>query len=175
MTNAFSSATLPSLVPSRTFHDLRGMFRKPLSFPSAETSVEVREVFWSKSKKGTVRGMHMQETGFAGWKLVSVIQGSIADYCVNLESAKDTFGEVYFNNLTQEGDSLLVPSGFAHGFQAREENTIVMYVTEFAYNPDHDTGFNPLSHPRVFWPEEIAHISERDSMLPDFASWISRE
>lgn len=115
--------------------------------------------------------MHLQSSKFGGTKVVYVIQGSIADFCVNLSSESCEKGSVFFNELSDNGKALMVPEGFAHGFQALEENTIVGYITDHRYAPDHEIGFDPLSHPEIHWPLAVNKISERDLMLPNFDSF----
>lgn len=161
------SYLVPTLVPFPVIHDSRGSFQKVFPFQGESPISSIREIFWSRSSKGVVRGMHFQPRNFGGIKVVFVIQGAIADYCVNLEGRGCEPGSIFFNEM-REGESLVVPKGFAHGFQALEQNTLVGYVTDHLYAPTRESGFNPLSHPVISWPLRVSEISERDSLLPRF-------
>src|SRR6188768_2567054 len=73
----------------------------------------------SFSKKGVVRGLHMQMHPFEQTKLVSVTQGKVLDVVVDLRAGSRTFGDIHYCELSSEKHNmLLVPEGFAHGFAA---------------------------------------------------------
>ena len=58
---------------------------------------------------------------------------------------------------------MVVPEGFAHGFQTLEENCEFIYLhTEF-YSPEHERGVR-YDDPKIGikWPLEITDVSERD-------------
>ena len=77
----------------------------------------------SFSKKGVIRGLHMQLEPFAQAKLVSVIHGKVLDVVVDLRKGSETFGKVYYCMLDSAlNNMLMVPAGFAHGFAALEDS-----------------------------------------------------
>ena len=153
--------------------DGRGVFGKPLS-PNSESfqlPFEVQEIYWSKSKRGTIRGMHFQVEPFEGWKAVWVTNGSICDVVLNLNDSQNVPLEV-FQLYSDIGTCLIIPPGFAHGFQALEENTIVNYAVSSIYSPDHDKGIRFDSF-GFDWPLEPINLSSRDlgfSTLRDYLS-----
>lgn len=165
-----SPVLVPHLVPFRVFEDRRGSFQKIFPVDEKSDFIDIKEIFWSRSSMGVVRGMHFQTSPFGGTKVVYVIQGRVADFCVNMSSESCEKGAVFFNELSENGEALVVPDGFAHGFQALQENTIVGYITDHIYAPDHEGGFNPLSHHEIQWPIVVNQISERDRKLPNFQS-----
>lgn len=158
----------PSLTGSISLEDSRGSFDKVLSPDLGFGDMNVVEIFWSVNSLGVVRGLHYQPKPHGGIKIVFVVQGAIADYCVNADPKHSEYGKVFYNEVRRGEASVIVPDGFAHGFQALEDNTIVGYATDHAYFPEHETGFNPLSHDGVVWPLEVSHISQRDTLLPRF-------
>ena len=84
--------------------------------------------------------MHFQ-TDNPQAKLVSVISGSVYDVIVDLRKNSDTFGRWYGTALSAEnGLSFYVPTGFAHGFIALRDDSIVEYMCDGTYSSSTDTG-----------------------------------
>jgi dTDP-4-dehydrorhamnose 3,5-epimerase len=115
--------------------------------------------------KGAVRGMHFQYPPHAEVKLVSCLQGEVFDVAVDLRAGSPTFLRWFGARLSAENRaSLLIPRGFAHGFQALEERCELLYLHSAAYAPAHEGGVRP-DDPRVGikWPLQIADLSDRDA------------
>ena len=119
-------------------------------------------------KQGTIRGLHFQNTPYAEMKLVTCLRGAIWDVAVDLRAASPTFLQWHAEELSAANHrALLIPEGFAHGFQTLEPDSELLYLhTEF-YDPPHEGG---LRHddPRlgIAWPLEPQDISERDLAHP---------
>ena len=93
----------------------------------------------SKSKKGTLRGLHYQQTQTQG-KLVRVIEGSVYDVAVDMRSSSPTFGKAVGVELSAENKlQLWVPEGFAHGFYVMTETAEFVYKCTDYYNPVSET------------------------------------
>jgi dTDP-4-dehydrorhamnose 3,5-epimerase len=115
--------------------------------------------------RGAVRGMHFQYPPHAEVKLVSCLQGEVFDVAVDLRIGSPTFLRWFGVRLSAENRaSLLIPRGFAHGFQALEERCELLYLHSAAYAPAHEGGIRP-DDPRIAiaWPLPIADMSERDA------------
>ena len=92
----------------------------------------------SKSKKGTLRGLHY-EVNFPQGKLVRVIHGEIFDVAVDLRKSSSTFGCWVGELLSSKNKKQLwVPAGFAHGFYVLSEEAEVFYRCTNYYHPEHD-------------------------------------
>ena len=121
--------------------------------------------------KATVRGLHYQVQPSAEAKIVSCLRGTIFDVAVDVRRNSPTFLRWHAELLSAEnGRSLFVPEGFAHGFQAVGDDCEVLYFATAAYDPAAEGGLHPLD-PRVaiVWPLAVEHLSARDASRPALA------
>lgn len=117
------------------------------------------------AKQGTVRGIHFQRPPHAEMKLVSCLRGEMWDVAVDLRVESSTFLHWYAERLSAEnGCALLIPEGFAHGFQALTDNVEVLYCHSEAYAAQAEDGLRPTD-PRlgIAWPLNIVELSSRDA------------
>lgn len=147
-----------SFVPDKTFanvligkseihHDLRGHFFEfwdSEMFKDLDFSTPVQANF-SSSSKGVIRGFHFQREPWAQAKIIHCISGSIQDVVVDIRRDSSSFGshttvELFANT----GEFIVVPRGFAHGFQAMEDKTNVVYFVDNKYEPNFEVSINPL-------------------------------
>jgi dTDP-4-dehydrorhamnose 3,5-epimerase len=126
----------------------------------------------SFSKKGVIRGLHLQINPFAQAKLVRVLQGEILDVAVDLRKNSATYGQHFSVVLSAENKKqLMVPHGFAHGFSVLSETASVLYKVDQLYNKESERGIR-YDDPTlaIDWqvsPEEVI-VSEKDLVLPGF-------
>ena len=81
----------------------------------------------SHSKKNVLRGMHIQKK-FSQGRYVTVLKGEILDVVVDLRKNSKTFGKHYKIILSSDnGKSIYIPPGFAHGFLGKKDNNIIFY------------------------------------------------
>lgn len=114
--------------------------------------------------KGAVRGLHFQHPPHAEAKLVSCLRGEIFDVAVDLRSGSPTFLHWHGVLLSaQNRQSLLIPEGFAHGFQALSGDCELIYLHTAAYHPESEGALN-VGDPGlgITWPLAITEISDRD-------------
>ncbi len=119
-------------------------------------------------KRGTVRGMHFQIPPYSEMKLVSCLQGEVWDVAVDLRRNSKTFLHWYAERLSAENcRALLIPEGFAHGFQALTDNCELLYLHSEVYVREAEAGIY-LNDPtlNIPWPLEFMEISKRDSEHP---------
>ncbi len=118
--------------------------------------------------KGSLRGMHFQYPPHAEMKLVNCIRGAVWDVAIDLRAASQTFLHWHAEELTAENRrSLLIPEGFAHGFQTLTNDCELLYFHSMPYVPGAEGALNaqdPLLN--ISWPLEIGEISERDRTHP---------
>lgn len=119
-------------------------------------------------QKGTVRGMHYQQPPHAEIKLVSCLKGEVFDVAIDLRKNSPTFlqwhGEVLSENNQR---SLLIPEGFAHGFQTLTDDCELIYLHAAPYVKDAEAALN-VTDPKIgiVWPLNITELSERDRLHP---------
>jgi len=115
-------------------------------------------------QQGAVRGMHFQHAPHGEMKLVSCLRGEVWDVAVDLRCGSPTFLQWFAEKLSCEnGHALLIPEGFAHGFQTLTPDCELIYLHDAFYAPDSESGVHPLD-PRVGidWPLAVGEMSERD-------------
>jgi len=115
-------------------------------------------------KTGTVRGLHYQRPPHAEIKIVSCIRGAVYDVVVDLRKGSPHFLRWHAEMLSADNHkTLIVPAGFAHGFQTLSDDCEMLYFHTAKYAPEAESGINALE-PRVgvAWPREISERSPRD-------------
>ena len=123
----------------------------------------------SRSKRGTVRGIHFQTTPGQG-KLVRCARGTVWDVVVDLRAGSETYGEWEAFELDDvRGEQLWVPVGFGHGFCVLSEVADFVYKCTNYYDGATEAGIS-FEDPDVGieWPlprEELL-FSERDRDAP---------
>lgn len=123
------------LIEPTVFRDSRGAFAETWNardFAAAGIDVNFVQENVSVSRCHTLRGLHYQVKQPQG-KLLRVLNGEIFDAVVDLRRSSDTFGQsVTLRLAANDGQSLWVPDGFAHGFLALADDTRVQYkVTDY--------------------------------------------
>lgn len=127
------------IIQPDVFEDNRGYFFESYNrerFVLNGIEINFVQDSFSKSKYGTIRGLHYQAGESAQYKLCSVISGSVMDVVVDIRFGSPTFGkflkiELSGTNKTQ----LLIPIGFAHGFSVMSKEAIFHYKVSSFYNP----------------------------------------
>lgn len=170
-----NETTLPGvlLIQPQVFGDERGFFLELFRLPRYRDEAGLNLPFvqdnHSRSRKGTLRGLHYQFPDTQG-KLVCVIRGRVFDVAVDIRYGSPTFGKWFGAILDEENHhQLWVPPGFAHGFCVLSEVADFMYKCTEIYKPEQDAGFlwkDP--DVAVKWPLQDASpiISPKDASAP---------
>ncbi|MFW5762081.1 MAG: dTDP-4-dehydrorhamnose 3,5-epimerase [Cyclobacteriaceae bacterium] len=157
------------ILKPRLFSDDRGDFVKLFhdeAFKNLDLCDHFKEMYFSTSLKGVIRGMHLQVPPEDHIKCVSCLNGMIYDVVVDLRKKSPTYGQHFSTILTGDSPKLLyIPKGLAHGFMALTNHTIFLNNTSSVYDPDCDDGIHWNSC-GIDWPMEPALVSEKDKNLP---------
>lgn len=95
--------------------------------------------------KGSVRGLHFQYAPDTEIKFVSCLKGEIFDVAVDIRQNSPTFLQWHGEVLSAENRrSLVVPEGFAHGFQALTDNCEIIYCVTAAYFSNNESIINAI-------------------------------
>ena len=118
--------------------------------------------------KGTIRGMHFQQMPFAETKLIRCVQGAIYDVAVDIRKNSPTYLQWFGAELTAENMvSVLIPEGFAHGFQTLKNDSALIYHHTAFYTPQADAGirFDDAAI-NINWKLPAVNISAKDKNYP---------
>jgi dTDP-4-dehydrorhamnose 3,5-epimerase len=117
------------------------------------------------TRAGTLRGLHFQHPPHAEIKLVSCLRGEVWDVAVDLRRGSPTFLRWHAEKLSADnGMALLIPRGFAHGFQTLGDDAEMLYCHSAAYAPAAEGGLHPLDERlAIAWPLAVSEISARDA------------
>lgn len=114
---------------------------------------------------GAVRGMHFQHAPHAEMKLVRCLKGKVWDVAVDLRPNSSSYKRWYAQELSHQNACMMViPEGFAHGFQALEPGSELLYFHTAFYRPQAEGGIrhdDPALG--ITWPLPVTDISVRDS------------
>lgn len=129
--------------------DVRGVFLEQLRVDRLAEftghSFEVKQVNTSVSHRGVVRGIHFADVPPGQAKYVTVPQGSILDFVVDIRVGSPTFGAWDSQILDSTSrNALYIGEGLGHAFVSLEDNTVVTYLVSEVFNPLAEHGINPL-------------------------------
>ncbi len=163
-------------VEFRTVRDGRGSLTRVFApeafagtglFPDGPVHVNVATTL----EAGTVRGLHWQQPspGAVGEaKVITCVSGRVFDVAVDLRPESRTRFAHHAVELTPDGGrALLIPPGVAHGMQALEDGSTLLYLHAAAFVPERERGAradDPLL--AIAWPLPLRNLSERDRGHP---------
>ena len=161
------------VIETELLEDPRGFFARAFSqddFDAHGLNSRVSQCNIALSrKKGILRGLHYQTAPYQEAKLVRCTRGAIFDVMVDLRPRSPTFLGWLGVELTEHNRRMLyVPEGFAHGYQALEDNTEVFYQVSESYHPECERGAR-WNDPAfgIRWPLPDPILSAKDQGFPD--------
>jgi dTDP-4-dehydrorhamnose 3,5-epimerase len=149
------------ITKNKIFKDNRGYFKELLR----ENIIKKKFPFlvMSYSKKNVIRGLHLQTQNSQG-KFVTVIKGRVFDIAVDLHKNSKTYGK-YFSCILSEknSNSIYIPPGFAHGFQALDkENYIIYNCTKYRNSKSEIAIKYDDKKLKIKWPLKRQIVSKKD-------------
>ncbi len=124
---------------------------------------------------GTIRGLHYQAPPHAQTKLVRCGRGSFLDVVVDIRRNSATYGQWLSVELSFEnGQQLLVPGGFLHGFITLQPDTEIIYKCSEYYSPESE-GAVRWDSCGIDWKlgGSLPVLSEKDAVAPLFSEFES--
>lgn len=136
-------------ITPKTFKDDRGVFLEWYRFDKLEERTgrpfEVKQANTSVSARGTVRGIHFADIPPSQAKYVTVSQGSVIDFIIDIRVGSPTFGEWDSVQLDDERrNAVFLSEGLGHCFVALTDGATVSYLVSDTYNPEREHGISPL-------------------------------
>lgn len=160
----------------RVFPDERGVFVSPYQEAAFVKAVghplTLAQTNHSRSKRGSVRGLHFADVPPGQAKYVYCPSGSLIDVVVDIRVGSPTFGMWDAVRLDPEDfRAVYVPEGVGHGFVALEDDTVISYLCSTPYNPPAEHGISPVDLALDLpWPADLPLLlSEKDTAAPTLA------
>jgi dTDP-4-dehydrorhamnose 3,5-epimerase len=156
------------VIEPRVFEDARGYFYESWSAQRyAELGVPAQFVQdnISRSRRGTLRGLHLQSPPHGQGKLVFVLEGEVFDVAVDVRVGSPTFGRSTGQTLSaQNRRQMYVPPGFAHGFCVVSEEALFAYKCTEYYAPAAELSVL-WNDPEIgiAWPIDSPVLSKKDA------------
>ena len=158
------------IIKRKVFLDYRGNLTKEYEISPFRKHfpVDFKEEYVSFSKKDVLRGLHFQKNPLAQGKYISVISGSIFDVAVDLREDSEQYMRYVSSVLrSEEGESIWIPEGYAHGFLSLEDNTVVLNRCTNEFNSSIEGGIR-WDDPKIAikWPLDFPILSPKDMGWP---------
>ncbi|MBM3791649.1 MAG: dTDP-4-dehydrorhamnose 3,5-epimerase [Acidobacteria bacterium] len=135
---------------------------------------DFRQAIQSTSRCGVVRGLHFQWEPAQG-KLVRCVAGRVFDVVVDVRHGSPTLGDHAVVELSEDNRQVIwISPGFAHGFLAQQERSIVLYECTAEWAPEGEGGIlwdDPALG--IQWPAQSSvTVSEKDRRQPTLDLWL---
>jgi len=129
------------IIEPDVFGDHRGYFMETWSVNKYESLsfVPVQDNESFTAKKGTLRGLHFQQSPMAQAKIVRVLNGAVMDVAVDLRKGSPTYLQWVSVELSGENKrQFFIPRGFAHGFVTLTDDVVFCYKVDNLYSKECD-------------------------------------
>lgn len=160
------------IVEPDVFGDNRGWFMESYSKKKfAELGITDEFVQDNRSfsaKKGILRGLHCQTEPMAQAKLLTCLNGAIADVAVDIRKGSPTYMKWVMVELTKDNKKFFyIPAGCLHGFVTLTDDVEVMYKVDKLYSPENDRSIK-FNDPEigVDWGIDNPILSQKDINAP---------
>jgi dTDP-4-dehydrorhamnose 3,5-epimerase len=155
------------IIQPDVFEDDRGYFFESYSlkkFEEGKLDLTFIQDNISKSRQGTIRGLHYQVGKSAQGKLCQIISGAVLDVAVDIRFGSPTFGKYVAEILSEDNhNQIWIPPGFAHGFAVLSEEAIFHYKCTNYYNKADERAILYNDHEiNIDWRIKDPIVSEKD-------------
>lgn len=155
------------IIEPDVFEDNRGYFFETFSkikYKELGEDISFVQDNVSKSKRGTIRGLHYQVGENSQGKLCTVFSGEVLDVAVDIRFGSPTFGKHVSVILSdQTKNQIWIPPGFAHGFAVLSDEAIFHYKCTKPYSKeDERTILYSDKDLNIYWHLDEPLISEKD-------------
>jgi dTDP-4-dehydrorhamnose 3,5-epimerase len=156
------------IIEKRYAEDARGSFGRLFcanEFKEIGLKKKIVQINHSTTKeKGTVRGLHFQYPPFAELKIITCMKGEIFDVAIDIRSGSKTFLDWHGEIISAENKkSIVVPEGFAHGFQTLSNDCELIYLHTNYYKKTAEGGLHVRDKKiGIEWLLPIKNLSEKD-------------
>jgi len=156
----------PTKFKIQKFVDSRGFLAELYS--KNKINLQFRHSIISISKKNVIRGLHFRIK--PEYKILCVIKGKIKDFCINLKKKEIK------KFVLKENECLLIPPGYAHGYECYSKENIVIYFLSWPYSSKLQSG--------IFWADKDLNLkwkikkpilSKRDKNLLTFRKILNKK
>jgi len=158
------------LIKTSIHRDNRGFFKEVFQKKIAKKYNFIFDCV-SHSKKNVLRGLHFQKKNPQA-KLLTVVYGKIFDVCVDLRKTSKTYGKYFAIKMSDKSNiSILIPSGFAHGFLCLSNYCVIYYkCSKYRNKKSEKTIMWNDSKLNIKWPKTKVILSKKDSKGISFDS-----
>ena len=161
----------PKFYKKKIYRDARGNLGE--IYKKHEFKTKFNFILQTTSKKNVFRGFHFQ-LKYQQTKLLYLIKGSLIDIVINLRKNSKDFGKIYKFKM-EEGSSLFIPKGFAHGYFAKGKENILIYIMDNYQNKKYESGINLYDHKFKFnFKKGKIIMSKKDKKLQSFKDFVYR-
>lgn len=161
-------------ITPKQFADDRGVFLEWYRFDKLEDtighSLSLAQANTSVSRRGVVRGIHFADVPPGQAKYVTVGNGAVLDFVIDIRVGSPTFGQ-WDSVLLDDVDhrAIYIAEGLGHCFVALTDNATVSYMVTSTFNAGREHGINPLdAEVGLVFPDQARELllSEKDTQAP---------
>lgn len=156
------------------YEDERGWFQELFKFSTVQSFTGLKflpvQFNVSNSKQGVVRGIHYSIAPEGQAKYVSVLDGEIDDFIIDVRVGSPTFGNWEKVRISaSQGNSVVLGADLAHAFQVISPRATVCYAVTAEFNPDAEKAIHPeCATLNIHWDRHHPmSISPKDQSAPD--------
>ena len=155
------------------YKDNRGLFSRLFCHLELSKILENRNIaqinISETKEKGSIRGLHYQRPPNCEMKFVYCLKGEIYDVVTDIRRNSKNYLKWHASKISSSTglNGLIIPEGFAHGFQTLTDDVLMLYLHTVPYSKESE-GCIRFDDPslKINWPLRLSNISEKDERQP---------